>query len=109
MISPSTARQLFSATVAPVVDYASNVWKHACGAQADAMINRVQRIGAQTIIGAFRTVATAVAEAEADIRTVKERHNERSIKLRVNIATLPKTNPIKRVEIKSFRRFVSPL
>jgi hypothetical protein len=31
MVSPSTARQMFGATVAPVVDYASNVWMHACG------------------------------------------------------------------------------
>ena len=109
MISPSTARQLFSATVAPVVDYASNVWKHACGAQADAMINRVQKIGAQAITSTFRTVATAIAETEADIRTVKERHNERAIKLWINIATLPDTNPLKRAETKSFRRFISPL
>ncbi|KZL88177.1 reverse transcriptase, partial [Colletotrichum incanum] len=28
-LSPATARQLFTATVAPVVDYASNVWMHA--------------------------------------------------------------------------------
>jgi hypothetical protein len=28
-LSPSTARQLFTLTVAPVVDYASNVWMHA--------------------------------------------------------------------------------
>jgi hypothetical protein len=109
MISPSTARQLFSATVAPVIDYASNVWKHAYGAQADAMINRIQRIGAQAITGTFRTVATAIAEAEADICTVKERHDERKIKLWINIATLPDTNPLKRIETKSFRRFISPL
>ncbi|KAK8036812.1 reverse transcriptase [Apiospora phragmitis] len=29
-LSPATARQLFTATVAPVVDYASNVWMHEC-------------------------------------------------------------------------------
>jgi hypothetical protein len=29
-LTPRTARQLFTATVAPVVDYASNVWMHAC-------------------------------------------------------------------------------
>ncbi|KAI2955870.1 hypothetical protein CBS147352_10986 [Aspergillus niger] len=28
-LSPATARQLFTSTVAPVVDYASNVWMHA--------------------------------------------------------------------------------
>ena len=34
MLSPRTARQLFVATVAPVMDYAANVWKHACGEKA---------------------------------------------------------------------------
>lgn len=56
LVSPSTARQLFGATVAPVVDYASNVWMHACGCKGMALINRIQRVGAQAITGAFRTV-----------------------------------------------------
>jgi hypothetical protein len=43
-----------------------------------ALMNRIQRLGAQAITGVFRTVATAVAEAEASIRTVKERHVERA-------------------------------
>jgi hypothetical protein len=74
MVSPSTARQLFGATVAPVVDYASNVWMHVCGWKSMPSTNRVQRIGAQAITGTFRTVARAIAEAEASIRTVHERH-----------------------------------
>ena len=86
MVSPSTARQLFGTTVAPVVDYASNVWKHACGWKTMPSMNRVQSIGAQAIAGTFRTVATAIAEAEASIRTVQERHAERATKLWVNSA-----------------------
>ena len=108
-ISPSTARQLFGATVAPIIDYASNIWSHACKGRAAAAINRVQRIGAQAIIGAFRTVATAIAEAEASIRTVPERHKERTLKLWINISTLPISNPIKRIDTANFRRFISPL
>jgi len=46
MVSPLTARQLFGATVAPVVDYALNIWMHICGGSAIAIMNRVQRIGA---------------------------------------------------------------
>jgi hypothetical protein len=45
-----------------------------------ASMNRVQRIGAQAITGAFRTVATAIGEAEASIRTVRKRHAERATK-----------------------------
>jgi hypothetical protein len=97
LVSPSTARQLFGATVAPVVDYASNVWMHACGSKAMPAMNRIQKIGAQAIIGAFRTVATATAEAEASLRTVHERHSERATKLWVNLYTLPDTNPLARL------------
>ena len=109
MVSPSTARQLFAATVAPVMDYASNVWMHACGGVATRAMNRVQRIGAQAVTGTFRTVATAIAEAEASIRTVGERHTERTIKLWVSLRTLPKTNPLSRLGTRVFQRFTSPL
>ena len=85
LVSPSTTRQLFGATVAPVVDYASNVWIHACVCKAMALVNRIQRLGAQAVTGAFRTLATAVAEAEASIRTVSERHAERATRLWVNL------------------------
>jgi hypothetical protein len=40
---------------------------HAGGGSALATVNRVQRIGAQAVTGALRTVATVVAEAEACI------------------------------------------
>jgi hypothetical protein len=66
-LSPSTARQLFTCTVAPVVDYASSVWMHAYKDKLMGPINRVQRVAAQAIVGTFRTVATSVAEAEAHI------------------------------------------
>ncbi|KJZ69759.1 hypothetical protein HIM_10842 [Hirsutella minnesotensis 3608] len=43
MASPRTARQLFTATVAPTMDYASNVWSHACKAKEATWIERAQR------------------------------------------------------------------
>ncbi|KAM4054633.1 endonuclease-reverse transcriptase domain-containing protein [Hirsutella rhossiliensis] len=49
--SPRIARQLFVATVAPAIDYASNA-----------------------VTGGFRIVATAVAEAEAGVQSFRERH-----------------------------------
>lgn len=71
MLSPSTTRQLFNATVAPVMDYASNVWMHAAKESSITLLNRAQRTGAQAIIGAFKTTAVAIAEAEAHIRPVR--------------------------------------
>ncbi|KJZ71502.1 hypothetical protein HIM_09141 [Hirsutella minnesotensis 3608] len=63
MASPRTARQLLVATVAPAM------WSHACGVKEAAWIDRAQRVGAQAITGGFCTVATAVAEAEANVQS----------------------------------------
>jgi exonuclease III len=105
-LSPATARQLFTATVAPVVDYASNVWMHAFKDKLKGPINRVQRIGAQAIVGTFLTVATSVAEAEACIAPAQDRFWRRVIKLWTDIHTLPNTNPLRRntSRMRKFRR-----
>ncbi|OQE67429.1 hypothetical protein PENNAL_c0172G09561, partial [Penicillium nalgiovense] len=79
-LTPASARQLFTSTVAPVVDYASNVWMHACKDRAMGPINRVQRVGAQALVGTFLTVATRVAEAEAHIATAQHRFWRRALK-----------------------------
>lgn len=106
-LSPATARQLFTATVAPAVDYGSNVWMHACKDKAIGPINRVQRVGAQAIVGTFLTVATSVAEAEAHIATAQHRFWRRAVKMWTDLHTLPDTNPLRRntARIKKFRRF----
>ncbi|OAQ57605.1 reverse transcriptase [Pochonia chlamydosporia 170] len=96
-LSATTARQLFTATVVPTVDYASNVWMHACKDKLIGPVNRVQRTGAQAIVGTYLTVATSVAEAEAHIVSVHERLWRRAIKAWIDIHTLPDTNPLRRV------------
>ncbi|RFU78940.1 reverse transcriptase [Trichoderma arundinaceum] len=81
-LTPATARQLFAATVAPVVDYASNVWMH------------------------------SVAEAEAHIAPARQRFWKRAIKMWVDMHTLPDTNPLRRLtsRIRKLRTsFRSPL
>jgi hypothetical protein len=54
---------------------------HTYGGSAIAIINRVQRIRAQAIIGTFYIVAIVIREAEASIRLVRERYLERATKL----------------------------
>ena len=80
-LPPATARQLFTAMVAPVMDYASNVWRYSCGVRLLKAVNRVQRVGAQAIIGTFHKVATAVSEAEASILSAYNRFARRVLKL----------------------------
>ena len=109
MTSPSTARRLFGATVTPMVDYASNIWNHACGNSAMAALNRVQKVGAQAITGMFRTVATVIGEAEASIPTVAMRHKRKAAAFWVSLRTLGPTHPLARLRTGRYRRFVSPL
>lgn len=111
-LSPATIRQLFTATVTSVVDYASNVWMHECRYKSARPINRVQKIGAQAIVGTFMTVAASVAAVEASIPTVEDRLWNRVIKLWTDIHTLPTTNPLRRTTFrmrKSYTRYRSPL
>lgn len=108
-LSPRAARQLFTATVAPAMDYGSTVWTHSCGVREIYWLNRAQMVGAQAVTGAFRTVSTAVAEAEASIDPVVERHARAVAKFWINTRTLPRAHPLARVRIRACRRFTSPM
>ncbi|EED24123.1 hypothetical protein TSTA_075010, partial [Talaromyces stipitatus ATCC 10500] len=70
------------ATVAPVADYAS---------------------------GAFRTVATAVSEAEAGIQPFHNRHMGKATKRWIDIQALLKSNPLRKLRTITIRSFISPL
>lgn len=73
-LRPEISRLLFTSTVAPVVDYASPIWAPGATQSSLNILNTVQQIGAQAIIGGFRTVACCVAESEAGIKPVSLRH-----------------------------------
>ena len=109
MLSPLSARQLFNATVVPVLDYASNVWMHAVNESAMAVLGRAQKIGACAITGAFHTVALVVAEAEACVRPIYQRHFDRATELYIEIGTLPQAHPLSKLQTHIFRRLQSPL
>ncbi|KAJ6090904.1 hypothetical protein N7499_003618 [Penicillium canescens] len=89
-LSPATARQLFTSTVAPVVDYASNVWMHACKDKAMGPINRIQR--------GSRGGGPPCHCSTPFLETSRED---------VDGHTLPETNPLRRntARIKKFRRY----
>ena len=67
-------------------------------------MNGAQKVGAQVITGAFATVGTAIEEAEASIRTIRQRHAEKATKLWVSLRTLPQTNPLARLSIREYQR-----
>ncbi|KAF4466806.1 endonuclease exonuclease phosphatase [Fusarium albosuccineum] len=90
------------------MDYASVVWSHARGERELAWLNRAQKMGAQAITGAFRTVSRAVAEAEAGIQTVDGRHAQAGTKLYINVQTSPKTHQLATLKVLASRRYLSP-
>jgi hypothetical protein len=104
----ATARQLFNATVARVVDYASTVWAHASAA-APRAFNTIQKMGAKTVTGSFRTVARKVVEAEASLYSVKERHVVKAVRTWTDLLTLLKEHPLQPCRIRTHRRFTSSL
>ncbi|SCO87705.1 uncharacterized protein FRV6_11832 [Fusarium oxysporum] len=51
----------------------------------------------------------AVAEAEASIQTVGERHAQAGMRSYINIKTLPKTHPLATLKVSTSRRYLPPL
>lgn len=109
---PKTTRQLFQATVAPTLDYASPIWSTRLSASMTRMLNQAQRIGAQAIIGAFRTVSLERAEMEASISPIAQRFKEQQDKFWVKSHTLPEKHPFWKIHSlidTGCKRFESPL
>jgi ribonuclease HI len=106
---PKVARQLYIATVAPVIDYASPIWYPRARERVIKLLQPTQRIGAQAIINGFKTVSLSIAEAEADITPVRERLFRIQQRYYINLKTLPRTHPCNRGTSKMCKRFTSPL
>lgn len=71
-----------------------------------------QRIGVQAIVGAFRTVSLARAEAEASVIPLEERLQRQRNSFWIKANTLPYRNPLSRIIRQTSpvaRRFPSPL
>ncbi|KAK7177893.1 hypothetical protein PSPO01_16055 [Paraphaeosphaeria sporulosa] len=76
------------------------------------MLNQIQRIGTQAIIGAFRTVALIRAEMEAGIEQLTARMHRQEYKFWVKCHALPVNHPwwkIRRGIDTKNKRFPSPL
>ena len=108
-LTPLAARQLFNATVVPVIDYASSIWMHAVGSATVKTIRQVQKLGGQAITGAFNTVAGGVVKAEAYISPRKARHWDKALKLLMDLYTLPANHPLSHLSSCPCKRFKSPL
>ena len=109
-LRPSGMRQLFSATVAPVMDYASPIWYLAVSDKTLATLERAQRVAAQAIIGGFRTMGLNTAVMEASIATTRQRLHEQTLRFWIGIHKLDESHiHHKLAKYKGKKRFMSPL
>ncbi|KAJ6436994.1 reverse transcriptase [Purpureocillium lavendulum] len=79
------------------------------GLTAAMNLRRLKLLSPRAITGSFQTVSTAVAEAEAGIRAVGERHKQAATRLCVDLRTLPQTHPLAALKNKASKRYLSPM
>ncbi|KIX08397.1 uncharacterized protein Z518_03053 [Rhinocladiella mackenziei CBS 650.93] len=106
-LRPSTARQLYTATVTPVVDYASPVWSINASTKTVRAAEQIQRIAAISIIAGFRTIAFPIAEAEASLKSVVDRWTDQLRRFWVDLHTLPSSHPFWKIKVSraSYRHY----
>lgn len=94
MLSPAPARQLFTATVAPVVDYASNVWEACMWLQANAISQQdPEDWGPSNHRGFPNGCNSSSGGGSIYPYSLRTTHHKRAAKLWVNLHALPETNP----------------
>jgi hypothetical protein len=68
----------------------------------------VQKIGRQVVVGYFRTVSAAVAELEANLPTIAERHMRKALRMWIDLYSMPETHPLALlVRRRGYKRFAS--
>ncbi|TKA63056.1 hypothetical protein B0A49_08854 [Cryomyces minteri] len=86
-LRPQAVRQLYIATVTPIIPERRGVGQHI------KTLTKVQRLGAQAITRAFRTVARQILEVEANLQPTEFRLRTKSARHLVKCYTLPKKHP----------------
>jgi hypothetical protein len=115
-LRPRQMRQLYKACVVPTMDYAASAWFGPGKRGTERLLNRlgqVQRLGARTILRAFRQVSLGVLEAEACLETARDRLTRRTAKHTGKILAADQDNPAREALLlknwsNSFR-YYSPL
>lgn len=111
-LRPETARRLYSSTVTPVTDYASVIWAPNTSMSVLNQLEKVQRIGYQAIVGAFKTVSLTVAESEASLISFETRLLKQQLSSWIKWHSKPAHHSfwiINRTICLTNKRYISPL
>lgn len=88
-LRPEVARKLFHSKVTSITDYASPIWGPAAAQYTIDRLDKVQRIGAQAITGAFSTVSLLIAESEALLAPTQARIHRQELNTWIKWHTKP--------------------
>lgn len=90
-------RQLHRAVIDSTTDYDASTWcaRGRLGVhQRTTRLERIQCMGAQAIIGAFRTVSSEVLSDEARLEAVETRLARKTAKYTLEVRALPAQHPL---------------
>ena len=115
-LRPRQMRQLYKACVVPTMDYAASAWFGPGKRGTERLLNQfrqVQRLGARTILRAFRQVSLEVLEAEAFLETAKDRLTLRTARHAGKLLAASQDNPAREaIAINTWsnsNRYCSPM
>ena len=116
-LRPAAMRQLFTSTVTSKVDYAAPIWfkVQEKGGEASRLHKAIQKLGAQAILGAFKTAAGPLLEVEAGLKPPAERLKTKVRQYIIGLYTLPDKHPCYQFihqnqnKVHTIRRFKSPI
>ena len=96
-IRPKQMRQLHRAVIDTTTYYTASTW-YARGRlgvqQHTTRLERILRMGAQALIGAFRTVSSGVLQDEAVLDAVETRLAMKTAKHALDVGSLPQQHPL---------------
>lgn len=109
-LRPEATRQMVSAVVWPVADYASPVWYPRGSETLIKLLSSMQRTSVQAIICSFRTVSLPIAEAEAGVKQLRQRLLDQCLQFWTGVHTLNNRHPLAALcRAPTHRRFTSPM
>jgi len=96
-VRPTQMRQLFRSCVLPIINYATSTW-FSPGKRGTVRLcyalRKVQRLGAQAILRAWKAVTLPILEAEANLEATTVRLTQKVVAHVTKLLALPIDNPV---------------
>lgn len=109
-LRPRAIRQMVTAVVWPVADYASPVWYPRSTESLVKTLHAMQKTSTQAVTCSFRTIALPIAEAEAGVKQLRQRLLDQCLRFWLSIHALNSSHPLATArQVQPRRRFPSAM